>query len=435
MRLSFSLLFSFFCFAIYSQSSISLKINFSNSKATGNEEILSLAHKIPAGENDFEFIGVSAYCESENIEEELWFRLLAMNEKWGEWQEFKPNDHGITKGRSAFEAPFINEKFKEIQFKASKKHAFDFNFRLYFPPQNSQEPVLKTGALCSCAQPAFCDRNCWCPNNDCPKDPSPSPTQSTHIIVHHSAGANTSNDFSAVVAYYWDLHVNTNGWDDIGYNWLIDPNGVIYEGRGDGVGGAHFSCMNGGTTGICLIGNFQNQAPKNAAIAQLKNLIAWEACDKNISPNQSSYHASSMLNLENISGHKDGNNASVGCPKGTACPGTELYLRLDSIRMSVDSFACIQGVSLNPTIISETSLEIYPNPSSREISLKFQLKKSSACKIEIINPLGQVLKTWNITNPNPSNLIRINVEDWDKGLYKIKLSSGNEEFLESLMIY
>lgn len=397
-------------------------------------EIKSEVRKLTHSEADFEFIGVSAFTEIENLDAQLWYRIRKQNSSFGEWLPFAQNDHGISTGRTAFEAPFIKEKFIDIQFKADEAYPSDFVFRFFYPRTNSQEPVLKTGAQCSCPQPAFCDRDCWCPNNDCPKDATPSTTQPTHIIVHHSAGANTSNDFTGVVAYYWDLHVNTNGWDDIGYNWLIDPNGVIYEGRGDGVGGAHFSCMNGGTTGICLIGNFQNVDPKQAAIAQLKNLIAWEACDKNISPNQSSFHASSLLNLQNISSHRDGNSATVGCPKGTSCPGDLLYSRLDSIRNGVDSFACIQGVSLPSHMMEKDRLQVFPNPSSEQVSIEFQLMKSGACRLEIINPLGQTIRSWDIKDGQQSNLINLDLKSWQKGLYWVKLSSGKKETSTSLMV-
>lgn len=433
MRQFFSLFLSLLFFLNYGQST-SVTIHFLDEASLGNQDIISESKKITGASDEFDFIGISAYTEIENLEATIHYRIKRLSGIWSEWTLLRKNDHGRTIGRTSFEGDFIKEKFKEIQFKSDKVYFNEFTFRFYFPPSSSQQAVLKTGAQCSCPQPAYCDRNCWCPNNDCPKDLTPSSTQPTHIIIHHSAGANTSNDFAAIVAYYWDLHVNTNGWDDIGYNWLIDPNGVIYEGRGDGVGGAHFSCMNGGTTGICLIGNFQTVAPKQAAIAQLKNLISWEACDKNISPNQSSYHPSSMLNLENISSHRDGNNATVGCPKGTSCPGNLLYARLDSIRLGVDSLACIQGVSLNPKIVMGPEINIFPNPSSDKVSIEFQLAKSGAFLLEIYNPLGQVIRSWTIEDGLQENRIDLNIKDWDKGLYQVNLITDTREISKSLLI-
>ncbi|MFN7929681.1 MAG: hypothetical protein U0Y68_17395 [Blastocatellia bacterium] len=54
---------------------------------------------------------------------------------------------------------------------------------------------------------------------------------SPHLLVHHTANANTATDWAAVVRAIWSFHIFTNGWSDIGYNYLIDPN-VIYEGAG-----------------------------------------------------------------------------------------------------------------------------------------------------------------------------------------------------------
>ncbi|MCI2228156.1 N-acetylmuramoyl-L-alanine amidase [Polaribacter sp. MSW13] len=186
-----------------------------------------------------------------------------------------------------------------------------------------------------CALPNHCSRSCWDPNGTHPAQTSPSYTNVTHIIVHHTGDgvvfpANT--DYAAKVRYYWDLHVNTNGWSDIGYNWLIDRNGVIYEGRGSGVSGAHFSGHNAGTMGVSMIGDFTLESPSASALNSLKNLIAWEATDKNVDVTGVSYHASSGLNLNNISGHKDGG--------ATSCPGTDLYSLLPSIRTDISNMSC-----------------------------------------------------------------------------------------------
>ncbi|MBK8668457.1 MAG: N-acetylmuramoyl-L-alanine amidase [Saprospiraceae bacterium] len=75
-----------------------------------------------------------------------------------------------------------------------------------------------------------------------------------------------------MVASIFDFHVNTNGWQDIGYNWLIDPNGVLYEGRGGGenVRGAHMCGYNNNTLGVCVMGNFVSLIPSDTAIISLK---------------------------------------------------------------------------------------------------------------------------------------------------------------------
>jgi hypothetical protein len=182
--------------------------------------------------------------------------------------------------------------------------------------------------------------------------------------VHHSAGANSSNNFAGVVAYYWDLHVNTNGWSDIGYNWLIDPNGVVYEGRGSGTIGAHFSCLNSGTTGICIIGDYRNSQPSSASLIALSDLLLYESCLNGISPADTSIHQSSQLVLRHISGHRDANPATVGCPSGTVCPGQVLYNKLDSIATAINQAACLLS---KPETEFFSGQHFYPVPSKNSI--------------------------------------------------------------------
>lgn len=212
-----------------------------------------------------------------------------------------------------------------------------------------------------CTQPAFCNRSCWDPNGDHPAQTSPTPTTPTHITVHHTGDGTVfpkDTDFKELVRYYWDLHVNTNGWSDIGYNWLIDKNGVIYEGRGNSVLGAHFSCMSSNTTGIAVIGNFEIEEPSTEAINALQELIAWEATDKNIAITNVSYHTSSQLILDHLSGHRDGNpsNAANSCASGTVCPGANLYAILPDISSAVSQFSCYE--ESQPTLDCSNAVEL-----------------------------------------------------------------------------
>lgn len=408
-----------------SQSSEEFKVNFSQITLNKDTAIRSGFIEIQNEANNCPFIGISAYTAKTAKAEHLFFRTSNDSETWSDWRTMSQDNEFILEDRKVYEGRPILKSFKFIQFRIEKVENQLFTFRLFFPYKLSKQiDKTKSNASCACNQPAYCQRSCWCPNGSCPEDLTPTTTSPSHVIVHHSAGFNTSNDFAAVVAYYWDLHVNTNGWDDIGYNWLIDPNGVIYEGRGDGIRGAHFSCMNENTTGICMIGNFQNQAPTSASISELKNLIAWEACDKNILPNTLGYHNSSQLNLEHISGHKDGNNASVGCPSGTACPGTFLYNELQNIRLAVDSFACLQGVDLiEGRALTSFSFSLYPNPASETLSLELSFAKVKNYTLEILNVEGKVIfeETKKVEQQHLHK--KIDVSNFPKGVYVVRLGS------------
>jgi hypothetical protein len=179
--------------------------------------------------------------------------------------------------------------------------------------------------------PPVVSRTEWnCPDGQGSRWPT-SYTNVTHLIVHHSATENSSSDWAAVVRTFWHWHTIDNGWGDIGYNFLVDPNGVVYEGRagGNNARGAHFCGHNSNTMGVCVIGNFTDVRPKDAAIASLVKVLTWKCNLDSIDPLGRSFHSSSGKTLNKISGHRD------GC--STACPGTILYNTLSSVRADIYS--------------------------------------------------------------------------------------------------
>lgn len=157
----------------------------------------------------------------------------------------------------------------------------------------------------------------------------------THVVVHHTAGTNyadpSTNNWPASVLGIWRYHAMSLGWCDIGYHYLIDPNGVIYEGRytgvrddGNVIDGAHALGYNRATIGISLMGNFQTVEPSAAAVLALDNLLSWIGSSKNIQFNTEQYYAYKSRMLNTIVGHRD-----VG---STSCPGDFLYAKLPEIR-------------------------------------------------------------------------------------------------------
>lgn len=102
-----------------------------------------------------------------------------------------------------------------------------------------------------------------------------------------------------------NMHINTNGWSDIGYNFLVGGDGLIYEGRGWGKQGAHAPGYNDKSVGISFIGTFTSGLPTNAALAAGKQLIN---CGVSLG------HVSRTYSLI---GHRQATS--------TECPGNKLY--------------------------------------------------------------------------------------------------------------
>ncbi len=101
-------------------------------------------------------------------------------------------------------------------------------------------------------------------------------------FVHHTAGGNTYSqaDAPALVRGIYTYHVKSLGWSDIGYNFLLDRFGTIYEGRYGGVRkgvvGAQVYGFNTGSTGISVIGTYTSEMPPPAVLSALRRLLAWK---------------------------------------------------------------------------------------------------------------------------------------------------------------
>jgi len=226
-------------------------------------------------------------------------------------------------------------------FEAAKSLEYEFDGAVanvtvtLFPPAplttslSPRERVQGEGSIVS--------RIDWnCPDGESAPLWPPAYTMVTHAVVHHTAGANDLTNWAAEVRNIWYFHTFTNGWGDIGYNFLIDPNGVIYEGRagGDSAIGAHFSCRNTNTVGVALLGTFSSVPPTAAALSSLEKLLA-ELCARNaIDPTVLLFHPPSELLLPTILGHRDGNPSTKTCTR-TECPGDVLYSMLPMIRSDV----------------------------------------------------------------------------------------------------
>ncbi len=184
------------------------------------------------------------------------------------------------------------------------------------------------------------------------------------LTVHHTAGSNLlSQDYAATVRAIYSYHVQTNGWSDIGYQYLVDGTGKVYEGRSSGhtstscltgggtgadfahqtttddaVTGAHVANMNSGNIGVALMGCYEptsecsgSTTPPAAALDGLANLLASLATRHGLNPTGSVHYVNPVSgatrDVATISGHRDW--------EATACPGGNLYAQLPGIRTQV----------------------------------------------------------------------------------------------------
>lgn len=151
------------------------------------------------------------------------------------------------------------------------------------------------------------------------------------IIVHHTAETGVENGRTPeqVMRAIYRYHTVSRGWGDIGYHYVIAPDGEIYEGRagGDYVVAGHAYCNNVGTIGIALMGNFNNQEPSNKQVSALRNLLLHLAETYELDlTDEDWYHGKKTSNLL---GHRD--------LSATSCPGQNLYDLLPYLRRILSS--------------------------------------------------------------------------------------------------
>lgn len=158
-------------------------------------------------------------------------------------------------------------------------------------------------------------------------------------FVHHTASGNNykCSQAPSLIRGFYRYHVVSLGWRDIGYNFLIDKCGRIYEGRAGGVAkavlGAHTLGFNSNSMGIAVVGSYGSKKPSSSAVKAVSRLTAWKLGLHGMNPKGKTYLTSAGGNLYRkgkkvrlnvISGHRDGFN--------TACPGGKLYSKLGTAR-------------------------------------------------------------------------------------------------------
>ena len=165
-----------------------------------------------------------------------------------------------------------------------------------------------------------------------------------HVVVHHTAGTNSysAGQSASIVRGIYYYHAVTLDWGDIGYNFLVDKFGTVFEGRSGSVAapagkmsiGAHARGVNTGTMGISMMGDYSAVSPSDAQLSSVGKMAGWFLKRAGISDvtgwaglhvwTTERYQAGSTISMPRILGHRD-----VGY---TTCPGNVGYSKLDTIR-------------------------------------------------------------------------------------------------------
>jgi uncharacterized protein with LGFP repeats len=167
-------------------------------------------------------------------------------------------------------------------------------------------------------------------------------------FVHHTVNANdyAPEDSAGIVLGIARYHRDSNGWNDIGYNFLVDKYGQIFEGRAGGIDqpviGAQAQGYNSVSTGVACLGTFESVAQTEAGMDALARVIGWKLSLHGVpvdgqvtvisAGGPSNRHpAGTAVTLNRISGHRDGDS--------TSCPGSTLYGQLADLRVRAGRYA------------------------------------------------------------------------------------------------
>jgi uncharacterized protein with LGFP repeats len=194
-------------------------------------------------------------------------------------------------------------------------------------------------------EPPIVSRAGWGADESLSPDPSEYNADVKAVFVHHTDGTNdyACADSAAIVRGIYAYHTQTNGWNDIGYNFLVDKCGTIFEGRKGGVGlpvlGAHTYGWNRESAGVAVLGEYTATGASNAALESVARIAAWKLGQYAADPattvqltagatqtnaSGAGFTAGNSYTFNRISGHRDGYN--------TQCPGDSLYAQLPTVR-------------------------------------------------------------------------------------------------------
>ncbi len=221
------------------------------------------------------------------------------------------------------------------------------------------------------------------------------------VFVHHTVNENSysRSQAPALVRGIYRYHTLSRGYSDIGYNFLVDRYGRVFEGWAGGldepVSGAHTSCFNTGSIGVAMLGTFSSASPTSSMLHAMKRLVAWKMDIHHIPPvgkvtmvsaGSSKYEAGTAVTFNRIAAHRNAND--------TACPGWVGYNKIPWLRGAVDAIG-------HPKIYlpTMTSALLRPDGNDKHETVTFtaRLSRTATWTLNFTDPAGRLLRSFTRT--------------------------------------
>ncbi len=270
------------------------------------------------------------------------FRTRSLAGRWSAWRQAAPEAEDLPDARSPESSlrrgwrlgnPWWTGPANAIQYRLTGNVT---RLKTWFV--SSPELRVPSRTLSLAGSPPLVARAAWGADETIVRHAPSYADAIRFAVVHHTAGQNGYGpaEAAAIVRGIELYHVKGNGWNDVGYNFLVDKYGTVYEGRAGGVEknivGAHAEGFNTGSVGIAVLGNYESDTVSKAAEDAVARLLAWRLDVAHLDPlstlsaisgGNQRFPAGLPVFLRAVSGHRD-----TGF---TACPGDTLYARLNAI--------------------------------------------------------------------------------------------------------
>ena len=251
------------------------------------------------------------------------------------------------------------------------------------------DPTLRVEARANTAQPAILPRAAWGADEKLRTGRPVIARRIVAAVIHHTATPNgyASTQAAGIIRSLYLYQTRGNGLADLAFNYLVDAQGRVYEGRYGGVDqnvvGSHTAGFNTGTTGIALIGNFSKGAPRAAQVRALETLLAWRLDVAHVDPRRrvnltsegnERFAKGRVVSLPTIFAHRDAGN--------TDCPGDGVYSQLGQIRAAVAGTGSLKV--LDPSVTPPTIAAGAFQP----VRFRARLTRSSTWRVLVLTTGG-----------------------------------------------
>jgi hypothetical protein len=276
------------------------------------------------------------WARATNFQAQL--RTRTSGGRWTRWTAL-PASHGAVSGTD----PVYTGAADEIQLR-TRGDAGGLKARFV---KTTARPLPRARAAQASGAPPIVPRAGW-GAAEVPPRTTPSYGTVQAAFVHHTVTAvdYQPQESAGIVLGIAHYHRDSNGWNDIGYNFLVDRYGVIFEGRAGGIEaaviGAQAQGWNSVSTGIACLGTFTNIPLDAPAMDSLARLIGWKLSLHGVpvagqvtlesgGGESNRYPSGALIAFDRVSGHRD------GCE--TSCPGDQLYAQLPDLRTRAARFS------------------------------------------------------------------------------------------------